>query len=319
MKPRTIAGRRPVSAAFIVLIFMIAIALFSFRTLSGAWRPGAARDTEGELNSGGRDRTYMLHVPASYRASKPTPLLIALHGGGGNAGHMRRISGLDALSDAKGFIAVFPNGTGVSSRALLTWNAGRCCAYAMDNNVDDIGFLRDLIAALRKQYSVDPKRIYVTGFSNGGMLAHRVACEMPDVVAAVAPVSGSLEADPCEPNAPVSVIIFHGTADNNVPYDGGVGKKALVRLSKKPVSYAVSFWAGRDGCKAAPEKKDYADYIYEKRGGCASGTEVALYTIKGGGHAWPGGTRVLMAEDAPSSSVNASKIIWDFFAAHPKK
>lgn len=315
VRPGTGGGlcKSAVAAAVLSIVFSVAVV----NICSGAAKAGG-KDFSGELASGGRARTYLLHAPASYDGSKAVPLLIALHGGGGNADHMRKISGVDALSDREGFIAVYPDGTGQSKNMMLTWNAGRCCAYAMDKKVDDVGFIRDLIAEMKKKYKIDGSGIFVTGFSNGGMLAYRLACEMPDVLAAVAPVSGSLETE-CEPSAPVSMVIFHGTDDNNVPFEGGVGKKALVRLAKKPVSYAVSFWAEHNKCKGGPERSGKGNIVVEKYGVCEKGTEVVLYKIIGGTHSWPGGKRVYAVEDEPTAEISATETMWAFFKAHPKK
>jgi polyhydroxybutyrate depolymerase len=147
-------------------------------------------DSLHTLTYDGLERTYILHVPPSYNERHPVPLVISLHGGGGNAGHQRRVSDFNRLADEKGFIVVYPNGTGQRQDAILTWNGGACCGYAMTNNVDDVGFIRALIAELSNAYAIDPKRIYVTGISNGGIMAYRLACEASDVIAAIAPWRG---------------------------------------------------------------------------------------------------------------------------------
>ena len=155
------------------------------------------------------------------------PLVIVLHGAIQGNASAERMSGMSALADKEKFVAVYPQGTSMMGNAP-TWNAGNCCGYAQQKNVDDIAFLRALIGKLEKDYSIDAKRIYVTGISNGGMMSFRVACEMADVVAAVAPVEGAQNVD-CKPSAPVSVIVFHGTADRLVPF-----QRRLNTVSDRP-------------------------------------------------------------------------------------
>jgi polyhydroxybutyrate depolymerase len=223
----------------------------------------------------------------------------------------------NALAGEKGFLAAYPNGTGFGDNALLTWNAGGCCKYAMDNNIDDVGFMRALIADISSKYSVDPVRVYVAGFSNGAMMAYRLACEAPDLFAAAAPVAGILYLDACEPSRPMPLVIFHGTKDENVPYFGGVGKKAIVKDERPPISHTVNLFAEMFHCKPVEQKNINEKVRLDTHKDCGAGSEVLLYTINGGGHAWPGGTRVISLEDAPSDDIDASRMIWDFFEKHP--
>lgn len=298
---------------------------------AGTLRPG---DFERFLSHGGRNRSYIVHVPPGCDDTKPIPLVIVLHGGGGNAAGAMRMTGMSAKSDRERFIVVYPNGTGALTDRMLTWNAGNCCGYAFDRRVDDVGFIRALIARLESDFKIDPARIYVTGMSNGAMMAYRVACEISDKVAAIAPVSGALNCD-CRPKKPISVIIFHGTADKNVLYEGGHPVKREDKRDRidKPVSHAVAFWVGYDGCSPTPIKQEKGNITIETYPGGREGTEVVLYTIKGGGHAWPGGTGgpvltvplLRMVEPMRRTpaieprSISATELIWDFFKRHPKK
>jgi polyhydroxybutyrate depolymerase len=259
------------------------------------------------LDFDGRIRTYLLHVPPGYDANTPLPLVFVLHGATQSPGSAEKMSDMSSKADQEHFLAVYPSGTG----NVVTWNAGNCCGYAIQNHVDDVGFLRALLEKLEHDYAVDRKRIYFTGISNGAMMSYRVACEMSDQVAAIAPVEGALNVD-CHPSAPVSVLIFHGTADRLVPYNGGstpfqIGDKR----SDNSVDYAVNFWTKRDACSAAPNHEETTEVHTEKYSGCQDGTGVALYAIPGGRHMWPG-----LA--ISGNSVPATDLIWSFFAAHPK-
>jgi len=272
---------------------------------------GQAAGTESQtLRFGGRTRTYLVHPPRGYDGKTPLPLVLVLHGALQGAAGVERMSGMSAKADKERFLVAYPNGTSRSGLAP-TWNAGACCGYAQINNVDDVGFLRALIDRLEHDYRVDPKRIFATGISNGGMMSYRLACEMADRVAAIAPVEGAQDID-CRPSEPASVLIFHGTADLLVPYKGGstpfqIGPKR----ADTPVSSTVAFWVKQDGCSTPPTHEETRQLRLDSYSGCKDGAGVTLYTIRGGHHMWPG--TPLSLNDIP-----AADIMWSFFAAHPK-
>ena len=140
----------------------------------------------------GQSRSYILHLPPSYNGENEMPLVVVLHGGGGNAGNIEKLTGFSEKADKEGFIVVYPDGSGMFDRYLLTWNTGFCCGYALKNNIDDVGFIRTLIGYLQEKYAINPNMIYVTGISNGGMMSYRLGAELSDIVAAIAPVAGSI-------------------------------------------------------------------------------------------------------------------------------
>ena len=288
---------------YAIVLAVLIVALAGLHRL--AW--AASGDQTNTIDVAGRTREYILHVPADYGGKAQLPLVIVLHGATQGAASAERMSGMSALADKEGFIAVYPNGTG----KLPTWNAGNCCGYAESNKVDDIGFLRGLIGMLEKEYRIDPKRIYVTGISNGAMMSYRAACEMSDVVAAVAPVEGAQNV-PCKPSAPVSVIVFHGTADRLVPYDGGSTPYQVgPHRTDTSVAETVAFWVKQDGCSATPKRDELAGAHVATYSGCEKGSGVALYTIPGGHHMWPG-------LSISGNTLPATELMWKFFALHPK-
>jgi polyhydroxybutyrate depolymerase len=274
--------------------------------------PGVSGSTQtgtlsASLDIGGRVRTYLLHVPPTDDVKTPLPLVFVLHGATQSAGSAEKMSRMSAKADQQRFVVVYPSGTG----RVPTWNAGNCCGYALRNRVDDIGFFRALIEKLERDYGIDRKRIYFAGISNGAMMSYRVACEMSDQVAAIAPIEGALNVD-CRPSVPVSVLIFHGTADHLVPFDGGttpfqVGDKR----TDNSVVNTVAFWVKQDSCSAVPMHEEIAETHGDKYSECQHGAGVTLYVIPGGRHMWPG---VALS----GSNVPATDLIWSFFAAHPK-
>lgn len=275
-------------------------------------------DSSQSLVVDGRERTFIAHLPPAITSNRTLPLVIVLHGGGGSANNAAQMTGMSNAADNAGYIVVYPNGTGRLGAALLTWNAGNCCGYALDNRVDDVGFIRALIGKLQTQYPIDPKRIYATGMSNGGMMTYRLACELSDQLAAIAPVSGALNVE-CKPAQPVAVIAFHGTADQHVLYDGGAPQTPADTHPRvdQAVAFALSFWAQRDGCAAMPQHDARGSIIHDTYTRCANNTAVELYTITGGGHAWPGGKSYLSG-DPPTQEISATQLMLVFFDQHPK-
>ena len=280
---------------------------------------GAAQSTSHRIRVGARERRYEVDLPPQYDGRTPLPLVLDFHGGGGSPGGARTQTGFSTLGARVGAIVVYPAGSGrLGTRRLLTWNDETCCAYAQRAHVDDRGFVRALLDTLVASYAIDTTRIFATGISNGGMMAYLVGCDDADRVAAIAVVSGELTID-CHPTRPVAVLIIHGTADENLPYNGGVGSKALARHQVRPVSYAVNTWRALDGCPDSAATTTAGVVTHSVWAPCARGTAVELYTIEGGGHAWPGGRRMASFLDEPSGALNATEVAWAFFTAHARR
>ncbi len=300
------------------LIFAAACLMIAAGQVFAGESPG--KDASLSLRHDGRTRTYLIHLPASYNKDKAWPVVLVFHGGGGNGEQMAKLTGFSRKADQEGFIAVYPNGTGLWQSRFLTWNAGNCCAWAYENRIDDIGFIRALIAKLKKDYAVDDRRMYATGISNGGMMSYRLACELSDQIAAIGPVAGAQNLD-CKPLKPVSIIVLHGTADLYVRYEGGPPLRMFdVRNPRvdRPVSQAVGFWVKEDGCTEKPARERNGRVTVERYSGCSAGTAVTLYTLQDEGHTWPGGPKWAFWADEPSREVSATDVIWEFFRHHPR-
>lgn len=266
---------------------------------------------------GSRKRSYHVHIPEGYKGS-PLPLVIVLHGGLGNQLVARWDSKMSSKADADGFFAVYPNGTGRQGSPLLTWNVGQCCGIASRNQVNDILFLRKVIEKMRADYQIDPDRIYIAGISNGGMLAYEAGREMGDVLAAVAPVAGCMFDTTTPARAPVSVIAFHGTRDNVIPYNGGVGSVFGYKIHSLPVSAAIEFWSRNDRCSGAPVIEKSSAVVRETYEHGANGTEVRLCTVLDEPHAWSGGRAAWPPWRVPSHRFSTTDEMCDFFWKHPR-
>ena len=253
-------------------------------------RRGEAGTFERTLTSGGMTRTYLLHVPASYDGQSPVPLVLNFHGLLKSGSYQQDYTGMSDKADLEGFIVAYPDGIESS------WNAGFCCPPATTLGIDDVGFARDLVAAISQEYCIDPDRVYATGSSNGGMLSHRLGCEAADVFAAIAPASAYIAVDDCAPIRPVPVIQTQGTADPVVPY-------WTAKVSNE-------FWADNNQCgPASPyyQKGGATCYAHE---GCAEDATVSFCEVRGMGHTWPN-------DEGQVDWIDATDMFWDFFEAHP--
>lgn len=281
------------------------------------------KEIKGEIAIDGRRRSYLIHLPPGYDKNKKMPMVLAFHGGGGNAENMRQMSGFNQKADSENFIVVYPNGLGRLNNILLTWNAVGCCDYAMEQKIDDVKFIGALIDKLVLEYGIDSKRIYATGFSNGALISYRLAAEMPEKFAAIAPVAGALFENSPKPKGRVPVLIIHGLADTAVPYEGGYSQRDLVakRQSQpfKSLGYAAEVWAKTNGCSALPKKETKGAVIRESHPSCVDNNNVEVIAITDGLHAWPGGNKGRDAADAPSTAISATDEIWEFFKKHRRK
>jgi polyhydroxybutyrate depolymerase len=279
-------------------------------------------------------RTYRTYIPSSSDTSKKLPLVIALHGRGGNGESMLLVTrkGFNKLADRDGFIVVYPDGV------EQNWNDGRMDEQANDRahreNINDVGFISELIDIMIKDHNADPKRVYVTGISNGAIMSYRLACELSDKITAIAPVDGNIPFmlfPECTPSGLVSVLAINNINDPLVPYEGGTiyGHFHRVNLGKVlSVDESIAFWVIRNRCSPIPvvteepdrDPEDGTRVIRKQYFNETSGAEVILYAIDGGGHTWPGGFQYLpqWLIGKTSRDIDANEIIWSFFKNHSK-
>ena len=301
--------------ATILLTVSLAIA-------SGEIQPG---DHTRSIRVDRRTRTYHVHIPRSYDGTKAFPVVLAFHGGLSRAESLIRACGLNEKADDAGFIAVYPTGTSRYGR-LLTWNAGNCCGYAMRQKVDDVGFVRALLDDLAEIANIDSQRVYATGYSNGAMMCYRLASELSDRIAAIAPVAGPMGAATCKPKRPVPVIHFHGTNDQFAPFTGGRVDFGLTTVHFYSVEHSIRAWVKANGCPEDPvvtNEPDASDdgMTVERRtcGPGKDGAEVVLMVVKGGGHTWPGRAPPYPHLGESTKDISANNLMWDFFEKHPMK
>ncbi len=282
---------------------------------SGDWSAGTWQHA---TVVGSLTRTYLAHVPAHRRLSTagvaiPWPLVIVLHGSSGDAAAVEEESGMDSLADAQRFVVAYPNGTGGAFNLYPSdWNSGNCCGGAYRDNIDDLGFIQALITEVSAHIPVDPRRIYVAGFSSGGFMAYHVGCQLSALVAAIAVVEGELADYGCTPTKPVPLWAVHGTDDPEVAYDAGApDPPSQVPALAGDLPPSAQYWAVIEGCVKGTRTVVGSDVTRTSFTPCTGGV-IDFYTILGGTHGWPGGPDD-PGSQPPMNEINASELMWTFF------
>lgn len=302
MTPALLSFRRMPLALMAVMVLMLALA----PSAHAGKATGVTQDHE--MRSGLLKRSYRLYVPSSYQQGKPMPLIIALHGGLGTGKIMSEIAGLNDDAERAGMLVAYPDGIGRG------WNAGSCCGDPMEKQVNDVGFMKNLVEDVKSRYTVDPRRIYGTGFSNGAMLLHRVACEAPQLFTAIAPVSGGIMVKDCPATTGPAVLLVQGKADDRIFWNGGTFD-GTYRPSMKEI---VASFRARNQCDAAEvETRRKGVVTCWTLKNCADGKDVNWCGLEGVGHQWAGGKTVLprlLGKNTDEYDTSAEVV--KFFAAH---
>jgi polyhydroxybutyrate depolymerase len=263
------------------------------------------------IEVGGVSRTYIVYRPASLPAA--APLVVMMHGGLGSARQAENTYGWNAEADQGHFVVAYPDGLNHA------WNTGGgCCGVPGRTGVDDTGFITAMVAAIERQVPVDAARVYATGISNGGIMAYTLACHS-SVFAAIGPDSAT-ELGSCPAPHPLSVIHIHGTADTRIRYQGGEGD-GVAHIDGPSVPSLNARWRAIDHCAAPAVSTE--GVVTTSTASCPGGRAVELITIAGAGHQWPGSAprpllQRIRGSDPPSTALNATQVIWQFFAAHPR-
>jgi polyhydroxybutyrate depolymerase len=248
------------------------------------------------------ERAYLLYTPSGFDDEQPIPVVFVFHGLGDSASNMQSGTNFNQIADQENFLVVYPEGVESS------WNVAEeayISHYSPD--VDDRRFVRAILSNLSTAANVDPQRIYAVGFSMGGALVYRLACDMSDTFAAIAPIAGPMEHTPCTPAHAVSVLHIHGLSDQVIPFSGGGGYQT------SPIEEAINTWGELNQCAGpAAEESLSAEISHTAYASCQSGASVELYTIATGGHTWP-------SKLEEEFAMPAAQFIWEFFAAHPKQ
>jgi polyhydroxybutyrate depolymerase len=273
-----------------------------------------ANKTNGAIVSSGEKREYLLYVPRSYDSTKPTPLVISMHAAMNWPAYQMKISQWNKAADANGFIVVYPAGTGTGPK---TWFMS---GSRNPSTMPDVRFVSELIDTLERHYNIDSTMIYANGMSNGGGMAFALSCTLSNRIAAIGAVSAaqSLTSSWCGDSTPVPMIAFHGTADPFVPYNGAPTGWLNPNAPFPNVTTWTADWARRNHCASNPtDSVVAADVTRHEYTNCARNASVVLYTIKGGGHQWPGGKPIPeWIVGRLSNNVDATSQMWTFFRQH---
>ncbi|WP_420629485.1 alpha/beta hydrolase family esterase [Candidatus Leptofilum sp.] len=300
--------------------------------LSACERPSSIGLQTEVLEIDGVERTYHIYFPSDFNETEAAPLVLALHGGGGAGATFNQGTANTFIpaAESRGMVAVFPEG--VDNQ----WCDGRTEHLAEDRNcteIDDLAFLEAVIDQMIAEHGIDPARVYATGISNGGFMSVRLALELTNKLAAVAPVTAQLSVALAEqePSQPISIMLVNGTADPLVPFDGGDVKIVKFGRSRGEIlstEETVARFRGFNNCVGSAEVVNLSDsdpddgtaVQIESYTNCIDNTEVVLVQVEGGGHTWPGGQQYLSEAlvGVVSREINASELILDFFLEHSK-
>lgn len=260
-------------------------------------------------------RTYTIKLPRDYYDSAhERPLVIGLHGTGGSAEQFERTYGFNEKSDEAGFVAVYADGVikddGRGLFQIRTWNAGTCCDYAMYNNINDVKFISTLIDSIGRRFRINRKKVYIAGMSNGGMMAYRLASELPDKIAGIGVVSGTMVAEKdMSRQGTVPIIHIHAIPDTKVPFTGGIG---IGEVHFPHAMDGIQYWVNRNNCQTTPVAEYRQGYQLQSWPGQNGQPLIQLYLTEDGGHAWPSTARQGRWGDIPSTALNATELIWNF-------
>jgi polyhydroxybutyrate depolymerase len=299
--------RRKSILATVLILIGLPVLLASVEAVSYQ----ARNRSNGTIISSGQTREYLLYVPRSYDRTRPTPLIISMHGAALWPAAQREASQWNDLADLRSFIVAYPSGE--AGNGPRVWNVHPGKGLPMD-----VRFISDLIDTLKAAYNIDPARIYANGLSNGGGMSFVLSCTLSDRIAAVGTVvaAQTLPFSWCRDSTPVPMIAFYGTADPVIPYQGGLSWVAPMSFPRA-TTWAAD-WARRNRCGANPiDSVIAADVIRREYSGCARDATVVLYTILGGGHTWPGGKGIpewILGRN--TRSIDATREMWDFFLEH---
>ncbi len=277
-----------------------------------------------DIRTGEFNRDYLVHLPPGYDGRQQLPMVVVVHGAFDTGKGMEKFSGFSALADRENFIVLYPNGIGILG-FLQHWNAGHCCGKAQADRIDDVGFVESAITSASRRLNVDQSRIYMLGFSNGGMFTYRFAAEKSHLLAGAAALAASIGSRTPEdkevwtiptPTKALPFLIMHGTDDTSVPYLGQASQRRGTPRFYESVDTSASFWRSRNGCDTNAPTQQIRNGAVEltKWSDCASNNPVWLYRLNGWGHIWPGPyfTAKLKPED-PFKDFDAAEIIWQFF------
>jgi polyhydroxybutyrate depolymerase len=304
----------PVSSKRFLVVISILVAVPAAFAVVKTFAFHLRNRNNGSIITSGVTREFLLYVPRTYQAAKPAPLVISFHGAGGWPAQQMETSGWNELADREGFIVVYP--AGLENVGPRIWHVDRG-----EQLTRDVRFVSDLIEHLASSYNIDRRRIYANGLSNGGGMSFALSCMLAGRIAAVGLVAAAqtLPASWCTEPRPVPMIAFHGTADPIVPFNGGVSPVSPRPFPNVPIF--VSRWARRNGCTPEPVPSqlrggiDRSEYV-----GCTGEASVVVYSIRGGGHSWPGGKPLPVWFVGPTSrSIDATREMWRFFRAHPAR
>jgi len=274
----------------------------------------------------GYDRTYSVFLPSNYTDERAWPVVIAIHGAFSGAEYHEERTGFSRVAEKEGFVVLYPNGIGLFG-FVQHWNAGHCCGRALEERLDEAGFIFAALEDVTQTVNIDRRRVYVTGFSNGGMLTHLLGALKGRRIAAIAPVAGAMggSESPVEPiwtlpeaERPLPTMLLHGTADDRVPYAGGPRPDRPASQQYLSVDHAADYWRRQNGCSVEAQREErHAGLVSLSRWtSCDTGAEVQLWRLNEWRHTWPGPYDPTNPAEPALDGFAAAAEIWRFFSRY---
>ncbi len=319
-------GRQLLTAA--ICVSMLLTACMPRLPAPGATAKPGTYLVPTEIRTGNFLRDYHVHIPPAYDGSQALPMVVVVHGAFDNAKGMAKFTGFSELADREDFIVLYPNGIGILGY-LQHWNAGHCCGKAQADQIDDVGVVATVIEDAASRLKVDRNRIFMLGFSNGGMFTYRFAAERGEILAGFAALAASIGSrtpeTPIEwrmptPPRPIPLLIMHGTADHSVPFEGNQSQRSGQPRFYQSVAQSAAFWRSNNGCGTAetPQLLSNGAVKLTKWSDCSGRSPVWLYVLQDWGHIWPGPYFTDKLENQhPLKGFDAAEVVWDFFKQLP--
>jgi polyhydroxybutyrate depolymerase len=294
-----------------LIILLINNSILSYEPKSRPTNWDNLKEPENSIISESKKRFYNLRLPKDYKRESYYPIIYVLHGAEGNGEIMEILSGFTHYGEINNYIIVYPYGTGKSEWKSLFWNADGCCGISVENKTNDVQYFKDLHSKLLKKYNIDENLVFIAGYSNGAMMALKIACQVPNTFKGVASVSGTMfDLESCNTDNPISILLINGREDKIVRYDGNLGSGPYLIYPKNSISKIFDFFENKNNCEV--DKLENSENIEIQISKCKSKIILKKVILTKDGHIWPG-SHISFTKNPQISKINATLEIMNFF------
>jgi len=295
----------------LIIILLITSPIFSYEPKARPINWDNLKEPENNIIIDNKKRYYNIRLPKKFKIEVNYPIIYVLHGAEGNGEIMEILSGFTHFADINNYILVYPYGTGKTEWKSLYWNAEACCGISIENKINDVEYIKELHSQLLKKYNIDKNLVFIAGYSNGGMMALKIACLLPDTFKGVASVSGTIfDLEICNKEIPFSILLINGREDKIVRYDGKIGSPPYLIFPKNSIPDIIDFFEKKNICELVTVENSEA--IESQISKCKNKTILRKVTLNKDGHIWPG-SHISFTKTPQFSKFNATMEIMNFF------